>query len=1548
MPPTNPRKRPAPGASPVVQPAQMQPTYTPTQMSNAEYLRWGQSENTSYPESVAPSYNMDNFGGDALSQPQYDQSVPAPSTQLARRPLNRQLVSTAQRPPYDTGDSWSGFGDDSMIDPQNPNAAMGENDNIEMLEERANVAKREAQAKRKQIPPFVQKLSSFLDDGKNTELIRWSDRGDSFVVLDEDEFAKTLIPELFKHNNYASFVRQLNMYGFHKRVGLSDNSMKASERKNKSPSEYYNPYFKRGHPNLLWLINKPKGGTSSKKGRGSRVKNEEEVDSDEDGRDVEETFGQTYTNSMQGVSRAISAAPESGPLQRREMAIVQSQLADIQKQQGTISSAIARLRKDHNQLYQQAIAFQSLHDRHENSINAILTFLATIYNRSLDGQSPQNIAQMFSNLNPQDAQRQNQGNVVDIGDLTNQQQASGSTSPHRRSQRLLMPPTSANLAKSPSPKTSYNAQNQFAESRQTSGAIEELFDTPPADHPIIKSEGIDTLPQQGMMNIINNTNAQVRAETNGMEFPEMLTRYENANGNSPLTSEQRNNMLSLMANSASTPGSNNALVSPTPPQALNLDALHYTQAEIDDLVRLQNEQDIRIGQVRRSLSPDGSIPGLDDNLYYNGTSGSDPAAASLDLDQFIDSGAYYTGSSPVTGGFNYDDFGVSGETGAIGGESHFDLGMDGIGDTREDDERPRIVETVNSSQAATPETGVNMSNGEESNGQRSPNKKHLHSSEERSSQELETFEEDVSKLDRERCKTVKAIRKAAVLVNFPIVFSYQPPITLKIGRPLGEKIISHDTTKKMRVRKQRRYVKPILKIYPPSGSKPGLAWLKKHSLLKKKTNVEKPSYLQPLKLRPTPYRSAIQGQVTKRPLRTSTQLAPCPESSTKLKYTLPTSDHLKIAGTYFFDNAMKSGISMRGGDGSFLRPFSIDESVTSLWTSTPSLILNSPASATTASTQSELCQTTTYEHDLEYVKLHRTYCVPKSVDQIYDFKANQDEYSFKISWLPNWISEDEYFFQQAAVTGIVDEGVLFSHQRYLVEWEPSTVSYHSSASVIMPLTSFSLALNSFAIHSQDTGSCVQKWLDHTPEACGDLAQISADEVVTYARNVETLDESSDSLISVESLNTQPCDEEKTVERLRPNLRITVPQRRCSSPPVDVHCKELRYISRPAYSDSGDWIAAFSRDRQKADRGRELIERQLAWRLEIGDVEDPEERDTLAGVISMFTGRARDSPCDSVNMRGGLGGPSGLLDDEDLMEPINVDENYINHLPPTTERRGSSTSPPVSLLAEPVPLDDTGYCDLLFCQSMRQNCQRIISFITCRNPGIQTEQRYDELPSIDEECCCCCRWIPLSRKIKSLFRSPPGRQSRPIHHRRLNGEVVIPEPRFPRLLTPPEESHEESGDSDSLAGRAGSDNDERNSRDGYSLFAFSEGSHEENADDGTFAGLPFAAEWTNQDESSNSVSFHNTEFTSASASDANINYESSPLIPPATRHEAYRTAELPPTLNTTSCTSIPSPVPSPVYPENDVFEDPIISKLKEWSDDRAWLVAHGDGRGYYCI
>lgn len=91
----------------------------------------------------------------------YGQTVPASSTALARRQNSRALVPTAPRAPFDHGpDGWSGYGDDPNYHPA-PNSTMDEHDNIERLEELAQRAKREAQAKRKQIPPFVQKLSRY-------------------------------------------------------------------------------------------------------------------------------------------------------------------------------------------------------------------------------------------------------------------------------------------------------------------------------------------------------------------------------------------------------------------------------------------------------------------------------------------------------------------------------------------------------------------------------------------------------------------------------------------------------------------------------------------------------------------------------------------------------------------------------------------------------------------------------------------------------------------------------------------------------------------------------------------------------------------------------------------------------------------------------------------------------------------------------------------------------------------------------------------------------------------------------------------------------------------------------------------------------------------------------------------------------------------------------------------------------------------------------------------------------------------------------------------
>ncbi|KAJ2798505.1 Flocculation suppression protein, partial [Coemansia furcata] len=63
---------------------------------------------------------------------------------------------------------------------------------------------------------FVSKLYAMVADGSTDKLISWTADGDCFKVTDPSEFARIVLPAYFKHGNWPSFVRQLNMYGFHK------------------------------------------------------------------------------------------------------------------------------------------------------------------------------------------------------------------------------------------------------------------------------------------------------------------------------------------------------------------------------------------------------------------------------------------------------------------------------------------------------------------------------------------------------------------------------------------------------------------------------------------------------------------------------------------------------------------------------------------------------------------------------------------------------------------------------------------------------------------------------------------------------------------------------------------------------------------------------------------------------------------------------------------------------------------------------------------------------------------------------------------------------------------------------------------------------------------------------------------------------------------------------------------------------------------------------------------------------------------------------------
>ncbi|KAL4560412.1 hypothetical protein LXL04_032563 [Taraxacum kok-saghyz] len=67
-----------------------------------------------------------------------------------------------------------------------------------------------------QIPPFLSKTFDLVNDPRLDPIISWSGSGQSFVVWDPMEFARIILPRNFKHNNFSSFVRQLNTYGFRK------------------------------------------------------------------------------------------------------------------------------------------------------------------------------------------------------------------------------------------------------------------------------------------------------------------------------------------------------------------------------------------------------------------------------------------------------------------------------------------------------------------------------------------------------------------------------------------------------------------------------------------------------------------------------------------------------------------------------------------------------------------------------------------------------------------------------------------------------------------------------------------------------------------------------------------------------------------------------------------------------------------------------------------------------------------------------------------------------------------------------------------------------------------------------------------------------------------------------------------------------------------------------------------------------------------------------------------------------------------------------------
>jgi heat shock transcription factor len=173
---------------------------------------------------------------------------------------------------------------------------------------------------------FVLKLWSMVNDPKNQKYIRWMPDGQSFQVLDREEFMMQVLPQYFKHKNFSSFVRQLNMYGWHKVQDVTSGAMQSTDEM----WQFESPYFKKGREDLLDSIVRNRGSKGSD--------------------DEEESLGS-----------------------------ILKELQHIRGNQEEIGEDLQRIKKDNQMLWNESYQSRERHQKHAETLDRILRFLASLY-----------------------------------------------------------------------------------------------------------------------------------------------------------------------------------------------------------------------------------------------------------------------------------------------------------------------------------------------------------------------------------------------------------------------------------------------------------------------------------------------------------------------------------------------------------------------------------------------------------------------------------------------------------------------------------------------------------------------------------------------------------------------------------------------------------------------------------------------------------------------------------------------------------------------------------------------------------------------------------------------------------------------------------------------------------------------------------------------------------------------------------------------------------------------------------------------------------------